>query len=252
MTNLGTLPGNVCSVSDAINSSGQVVGGSGLSISEFFPACTDSVEHAFLSENGRMIDLNRFVPASSDLTLNEAVFISDRGEISGTGTLPSGDQHAFLLIPCGQDDDGTCLEEGEESSAMGKKSAPIISPATTAVQPNLTRRGMAARFHARPSLTTTAEPAPTNLTSFAFRRGVGDIVVLHWTDHSTDSDSYYVESCTGTTCTNFSQIAKLGANATTDTQTYEFKFGLTFRYRVRAHGPGGYSGYSNIVTRRLP
>ena len=65
MTNLGTLPGNVCSVSDAINSSGQVVGGSGISESAYFPACTDSVEHAFLSENGRMIDLNRFVPDSS-------------------------------------------------------------------------------------------------------------------------------------------------------------------------------------------
>jgi len=252
MTNLGTLPGNVCSVSDAINSSGQVVGGSGISGFAFFPACTDSVEHAFLSENGRMIDLNRFVPDSSYLTLNEAVFINDRGEISGTGTLPGGDQHAFLLIPCGQDDDGSCLEAGEELSATGKKSAPIISPATTAVQPNLTRRGMAARFHPRTAWTTTIEPAPTNLTSFAFARGFGDIVRLAWTDHSTDSDSYYVESCTGTTCTNFSQIAKLGANATTDTQSYQFVHGLTFRYRVRAHGPGGYSGYSNIVTRRLP
>jgi probable HAF family extracellular repeat protein len=252
MTNLGALPDNACSVSDAINSSGQVVGGSGFSLSAFFPACTDSVEHAFLSENGRMIDLNRFVPDSSDLTLNEAVFINDRGEISGTGTLPGGDQHAFLLIPCGQDDDGSCLEAGEELSATGKKSAPIVSPATAAVQPNLTRRGMAARFHARPALTTTAEPAPTNLTPFAFRRGVDDVVRLTWTDHSTDSDSYYVESCTGTICTNFSQIAKLGANATTDTQYYEFKFGLTFRYRVRAHGPGGYSGYSNIVSQRLP
>lgn len=252
MTNLGTLPGNVCSVSDAINSSGQVVGGSGISGFASFAACTDSVEHAFLSENGRMIDLNRFVPDSSDLTLNEAVFINDRGEISGTGTLPGGDQHAFLLIPCGQDDDGSCLEAGEELSATGKKSAPIISPATTAVQPNLTRRGMAARFHPRTARTTTIEPAPTNLTSFAFARGFGDIVRLAWTDHSTDSDSYYVESCTGTTCMNFSQIAKLGTNATTDTQSYQFVHGLTFRYRVRAHGPGGYSGYSNIVTRRLP
>ena len=252
MTNLGTLPGNACSVSDAINSSGQVVGGSGISGSAFFPACTDSVEHAFLAENGRIIDLNRFVPDSSDLTLNEAMFINDRGEISGTGTLPGGDQHAFLLIPCGQDDDGPCLEAGEELSATGKKSAPIISSATTAVQPNLTRRGMAARFHAQPTLTTTAEPAPTNLTSFAFGRGFGDIVRLAWTDHSTDSDSYYVESCSGTTCTNFSQIAKLGANATTDMQSYQFVHGLTLRYRVRAHGPGGYSGYSNIVAQRLP
>jgi probable HAF family extracellular repeat protein len=106
MNSLGTLPGNACSVSDAINASGQVVGGSGVSESAFFPACTDSVEHAFLWENGRMVDLNRFVPDGSDLTLNEAVFINDRGEISGTGTLPNGDQHAFLLVPCNGNEDG--------------------------------------------------------------------------------------------------------------------------------------------------
>jgi probable HAF family extracellular repeat protein len=110
MTNLGTLTGDACSVSDAINSSGQVVGGSGVSAD--WPACTDLVEHAFLWEHGRMIDLNGFVPDSSKLTLNEAVFINDRGEISGTGTLLNGDQHAFLLVPCQETEDG-CAEAHE-------------------------------------------------------------------------------------------------------------------------------------------
>ena len=106
MTNLGTLAGDTCSVSDGVNSSGQVVGGSGVSDAAFFSACTGSIEHAFFWDNGRMIDLNRFVPNSSDLTLNEAVFINDRGEISGTGTLANGDQHAFLLVPCLGNEDG--------------------------------------------------------------------------------------------------------------------------------------------------
>jgi probable HAF family extracellular repeat protein len=112
MTNLGTLTGNACSVSDAVNSRGQVVGGSGVSEEASWPACTDLVEHAFLWENGRMIDLNGFVPDSSNLTLNEAVFINDRGEISGTGTLLNGDQHAFLLVPCQETEDG--CEEAHE------------------------------------------------------------------------------------------------------------------------------------------
>ena len=38
MTNLGTLTGNACSLSDAINSSGQVVGGSGLDLAPNFPS----------------------------------------------------------------------------------------------------------------------------------------------------------------------------------------------------------------------
>src|SRR5256885_5647684 len=36
------------------------------------------------------------------------IFINDRGEISGFGTLPNGDQHAFLMIPCGADDTEGC------------------------------------------------------------------------------------------------------------------------------------------------
>jgi probable HAF family extracellular repeat protein len=104
--NLGTLIGNVCSVADAVNSQGLVVGGSGLSAAAFFPACTDAVEHAVLWQNGRILDLNAFVPPDSDLTLNEAVFINDSGEISGFGTLPNGDTHDFLLVPCREGEEG--------------------------------------------------------------------------------------------------------------------------------------------------
>jgi hypothetical protein len=53
-----------------------------------------------------MVDLNAFVPPGSELTLNEAVFINDRGEISGFGTLPNGDFHGFVMIPCGADEQG--------------------------------------------------------------------------------------------------------------------------------------------------
>jgi len=87
MQNLGALNGDPCSVADAVNSKGQVVGGSGFFDAAFFPACTSTVEHAFLWDNGTMVDLNVFLPPNSDLTLNEAVFINSRGEISGFGTL---------------------------------------------------------------------------------------------------------------------------------------------------------------------
>lgn len=135
MTNLGTLPGNGCSTSDAVNSSGQVVGGSGFLAD--WPACTDLVEHAFLWECGRMIDLNSFVPDSSGLTLTEAVFINDRGEISGFGTLPNGDQHDFLLLPCHASEDG--CEEGRARPGKVAK-APAASPA------NLSRAELLTRF----------------------------------------------------------------------------------------------------------
>jgi probable HAF family extracellular repeat protein len=112
ITNLGTLNGDACSAADAINSKDQVVGGSGFYDASFFPACTDAVEHAVLWEDGKILDLNSVVSAP-DLTLNEATFINDRGEISGFATLANGDTHAFVLIPC--DADHPDLEEDCDS-----------------------------------------------------------------------------------------------------------------------------------------
>lgn len=98
MKDLGTQDGDPCSNAMAINSRGQIVGGS-----------TDCINflHAFLWEDGGpMIDLNTFVSPGSGVTLTEATFINDRGEISVQAVLSNGDTHAALLIPCdGMGDD---------------------------------------------------------------------------------------------------------------------------------------------------
>ena len=92
MTDLGTVAGDPCSRVTAINSKGQIIGGS---------SDCQTFLHAYLWENGGpMIDLNTFVPPGSDLTLTEAGTINDRGEIEATGVLPNGDFHAVMLIPC--------------------------------------------------------------------------------------------------------------------------------------------------------
>jgi probable HAF family extracellular repeat protein len=151
MTNLGTLPGNACSVSDAINSIGQVVGGSGVLAD--WPACTDLVEHAFLWENGRMIDLNDFVPDSSNLTLNEAVFINDLGEISGFGTLANGDQHVFLLVPCQENEDaceGAQVRSAQITPALSASSIKL-SPAERMTRIRSLRAGRFGR-HGQPQI----------------------------------------------------------------------------------------------------
>ncbi len=99
--------------------------------------------------------------------------------------------------------------------------------------------------------TTKTEPAPTGLTSRAIQRGGFDAVELRWTNNSTDDDSYHVERCTGSTCTNFSEIANIGANATGYNDSFVSTH-VTLRYRVRTHSPGGYSGYSNVRTQTTP
>ena len=95
---LGSVDGDPCSDADSINSKGQVVGFSA-------PACDYGQERAFLWENGSLADLNTLIPPDSTLYLTTPVTINDRGEIAGVGLDSSGNQHAFLLIPCSHDDD---------------------------------------------------------------------------------------------------------------------------------------------------
>ena len=57
------------------------------------------------------------------LTLTEAAGTSDRGEISGIGTLPTGDVHAYLLIPV-----TTRFGGSEVCRIMVSPLRPLISP----------------------------------------------------------------------------------------------------------------------------
>jgi probable HAF family extracellular repeat protein len=93
---LGALPGDSSSFGFAINASGQVVG---LSVP---PSGDFDSAHAFLWENGGpMVALESLVVGGSSLRLTEPETINDRGEIAGEGFDADGNQHAFLLVPCG-------------------------------------------------------------------------------------------------------------------------------------------------------
>src|SRR5262249_41051769 len=104
-----------CSNAIRINSRGQIVGRAS--------DCMGGALHAFLWDNGSIVDLNDFVPPGSGLTLTEADHINDRGEIAAQAVLANGDLHGILLIPCG---DG---EEGCHEAAKGGTVASQIAPA---------------------------------------------------------------------------------------------------------------------------
>jgi probable HAF family extracellular repeat protein len=139
MTSLGTVDGDQCSVADAINSKGQVVG-------ESSPSCFSQPEaHAFLWENGGpAVDLNALIPAGSAMELQHPVAINDRGEIDGDGILPNGDKHAFLLIPCdGDHADVRGCDFGTLDAAALPQSNDLATHTITAQKalPALHRRG---------------------------------------------------------------------------------------------------------------
>lgn len=85
--------------------------------------------------------------------------------------------------------------------------------------------------------------APTNLTAAAISRSQ---INLAWSDNATNEDGFYIESCKGSTCTNFARIATVGPDVTTFANTGLSK-NTTYRYRVIAFNAGGVSEYSNIA-----
>lgn len=118
VTDLGAMMAeDRCSIAWSINSKGQIVGTSGV--------CGEGDTFPFLWEKGGpMIDLTHLVaPDPSGLILAEAVQINDRGEIAGLGFLPNGDQHAVLLIPCGEGNHA--FQDHAEGAAAATSTIPV-------------------------------------------------------------------------------------------------------------------------------
>jgi probable HAF family extracellular repeat protein len=86
ITDLGTLPGDKYSEAVAVNDRGQIVG---VSYADY----VGYQRHAFLWENGTMIDLGGFTLGGPT---GRALAINDRGQIVGTSETKSGYEHAFL------------------------------------------------------------------------------------------------------------------------------------------------------------
>jgi probable HAF family extracellular repeat protein len=107
---LGTIPGDAGSFAITLNNKGQAAGiGS----------------RAILWQDGRLIDLNTLVPGEpfSPLYLLQAWDINDREEIAGIGLAVTGELHAFVAIPCSDNED-----------AESCKGSPALPAAVTANQ----------------------------------------------------------------------------------------------------------------------
>jgi probable HAF family extracellular repeat protein len=89
-----------CSNANGINSPGQIVGAAA--------GCGQPAYPFLWEDGGPMVDLRTLVVNGSNLTLGEAFFIYDSGEILVRGFLPDGDQHGVVLIPCDEKHPGEC------------------------------------------------------------------------------------------------------------------------------------------------
>jgi probable HAF family extracellular repeat protein len=127
---LGTVAGDPCSRGRAINSWGQVVGGSS--------DCHNFLRAFVWEKGGPMRDLNKLIPRGSGLQLTNAVNINDRGEILAksfrVGTKPNDDAdlgHIVLLIPC---EAGCSDDDHADAAVVPTDSASATTEATVSTQ----------------------------------------------------------------------------------------------------------------------
>ena len=121
-----------------------------------------------------------------------------------------------------------------------------LSPSTTyTYRVRAFNAGGNSNFSNEAEATTPAPPpvpnAPSDLTATAVSTSQ---INLAWTDNSSDEDGFKIERCTGAGCTNFAEIAQVGAGVSSYNNT-GLSSSTTYRYRVRAFNASGNSGYSN-------
>jgi probable HAF family extracellular repeat protein len=245
---LGSVDGDLCSNAYSINASEQVVGVSA-------PACDFGQQRAFLWEQGSIADLNTLIPAGSHLYLTTPETINDRGEIAGIGLDSAGNDHAFLLIPCGNDDDA-CQDAAGSTEIV--RPVPAIQPLQTEgadpVRQILRHRLNFGRFAGSPKKATSdaagtsgpiATLSPTSLTFSP--QAIG----------TTSAAKAVTLKNTGTSNLAISHIAVSGADAGNFAQTHtcvstlaagkSCSISVTFKPRVLGTSTAALSVTDNAV-----
>ena len=135
MTDLGTL-GGTDSYANSINASGTMVGTSYIT--------GNSVQHAFISSVGAILDLNNLIPEGTGWVLQDARGINDNGWIVGYGTIAGqtvsvSNQSAATFMYVGGVDAGLELYAVSRlyvSASLGWAHPVYTSPDMAAMQSN--------------------------------------------------------------------------------------------------------------------
>ena len=120
----------------------------------------------------------------------------------------------------------------------------LVGDIATASFPTMTASSVSNTLPVPVGTVPTPPAAPTFVSATA---QPGPQVSVTWTDNAIDETGFVVERCTGSGCTNFTQIAApLASPGTGATVTYPdtaVTGGNTYRYQVKAVNAGGSSAY---------
>ncbi len=133
--------------------------------------------------------------------------------------------------------EGSVVRFGDDYGAMR-----ITASSTLITFEFITHRGVVIDNYSM-GQQTSLPAAPSNLLATATGNSQ---INLTWTDNASNENGFFVESCAGAGCTNFSQVAQAATNATTYAHV-GLSAGTTYRYRVRSFNGNGNSNYSNVT-----
>jgi acid phosphatase type 7 len=217
----------------------------------------NTLDAKFLRENGEVWDYFRIVkgtvaPVPPAAPTNLAATTVSSSQINLSWTDNANNENGFKVE---QSTDGTTFGQ---IAMLGSNAVSFsvtgLSASTTYFYRVVSFNDAGnSSFSNTANATTQATPpavpaAPSGLTATAVSITQ---INLSWVDNSGNETGFRIERCKNATCTNFVQVAQVGANITTFANTGLTK-NTTYNYRVRAFNGGGNSAYSNTATAKTP
>jgi hypothetical protein len=218
---------------------------------------SNTLDAKFLRENGEVWDYFRIVkgtvaPVPPAAPANLVATTVSSSQINLTWTDNANNENGFRVE---QSTDGTNFTQ---IATLGTNA---VSFSVTGLSASTTYFYRVASFNAAgnsaysntANATTSAPPAPvpaapSGLTATAVSRSQ---INLSWTDNSGNESGFRIERCKNPNCTNFVQIAQVGANVTAFADTTVNR-NTAYNYRVRAFNAAGNSAYTNTAGAKTP
>jgi hypothetical protein len=213
----------------------------------------NTLDAKFLRENGAVADYFRIVkggvaPVAPATPTNLTATTFSSSQINLTWTDNANNENGFKVE---QSTDGTNFQQiATLASNATSYSATGLSASTTYYYrvAGFNAAGNSQYSNTANATTSPTPPAVPTAPSGLAATGISRTQInLSWNDNSGNESGFKIERCKNANCTNFVQVAQVGANVTTFGDTGLTK-NSTYRYRVRSFNVGGNSSYSNVAT----
>jgi Fibronectin type III domain len=161
----------------------------------------------------------------------KSAYFSDQIEISGSGFSGGGDSGSLIVTDDGNNKPVGLLFAGSDTTTFANRIDLVLNAFGVTIDDGVG---------------TTPDPpnAPSSLTATAVSSSQ---INLAWADNSDNEAGFKIERCTGAGCTDFTQIATVGANITIYSDK-GLSASATYNYRVSAYNSGGDSGYTDAAS----